>query len=689
MIGHGHIDPVWLWPWSEGVSIVHSTFRSALDRMKETPDVVFAASSARFYQWVADNDPAMLNEIRQRVKEGRWNVVGGWWVEPDMNLPSGEAMVRQGLYGQRTLQKLIGTRAKVAFNPDAFGHAGTVPQIVRQQGMENYVFMRPGPHEKTIPANLFWWEGVDGSRVLAYRLPISYNLHGDVQGRLVDILKLAPEQPMTDILAFYGVGDHGGGPTKKNIQGINEIKADKDAPTIQHTSLNRYFEVIRSKNLNLPTVKDDLQHHAVGCYSAAGEIKKNNRLSEAALVTAEKISAVGSRMWGAKYPREELTKAWKELLFMQFHDSLPGSSLVAHSQDAREGYNYALHVARSATTMAIQKLEWQVASEDAESEYLLLFNPHAWEINANVEYDLNHKENPTVTDDKGRVLPSQYIQAQSVTGRKRILFNTAIPAMGYRQIRIRKGDLVSQPGVIVGKNSLENEFYRITFSSDGRIGIFDKEVGREVFKGGATGCKGIIIDDPSDTWSHEVVDFTKNTTGSYAYTTKGVIGAFGDATFKILENGPLRGAIRIETSYGDSVMTTDWKLTAGSRKIEANVSLNWNEKLKMLKLSFPVDVAASRATYEVPYGCITRPVNGQEDPGQRWIDVTGQRGDSIYGLTLFNDAKYGYSILDSDMQITATRSAPYAHHGPRKLSELAPDGNYAWQDQGYRRFACC
>ena len=123
MIGHGHIDPVWLWPWSEGVSIVHSTFRSALDRMKETPDVVFAASSARFYQWVADNDPAMLNEIRQRVKEGRWNVVGGWWVEPDMNLPSGEAMVRQGLYGQRTLQKLIGTRAKVAFNPDAFGHA--------------------------------------------------------------------------------------------------------------------------------------------------------------------------------------------------------------------------------------------------------------------------------------------------------------------------------------------------------------------------------------------------------------------------------------------------------------------------------------------------------------------------------------------------------------------------------------
>lgn len=686
MIGHGHIDPVWLWPWTEGVSIVHSTFRSALDRMKETPDFVFIASSALFYQWVADNDPAMLNEIRQRVKEGRWNVVGGWWVEPDMNLPSGEAMVRQGLYGQRTLQKLVGTQAKVAFNPDSFGHAGTVPQIICQQGMENYVFMRPATHEKTIPSDLFWWEGPDGSRVLTYRIPLSYNLNDDVQGRLAEILKFVPMQPMMDIMAFYGVGDHGGGPTKKNIQSINQIKADKDAPIIQYSTLNRYFEKIRAKNLNLPTVKDDLQHHAVGCYSAESEIKKNNRLSEAALVTAEKITAVGFHMWGAKYPKDEFTKAWKEILFMQFHDSLAGSSLLAHSQDAREGYNYALHIAHSATTMAIQKLEWQIACEDPQSEYLVLFNPHAWEINANVEYDLNYKENTTVTDEKGQVLPSQYIQAQSVTSRKRILFNTAIPAIGYRQIRIRKEDQVSQSRIIVGKNSLENEFYRIAFSADGQIGVFDKEAGREVFKNGATGCRGMIIDDPSDTWSHEVVDFTKNTSGGYAYTTKGVIGAFGDAKFKILENGPLRGAVRVETSYGDSAMTTDWMLTAGSRKIEANVSLNWNEKLKMLKFSFPVDVDSPQATCEVPYGSIARQTNGQEDPGQRWIDVTGKRGSNTYGLTIFNDAKYGYSILESDMQITVARSAPFAHHGPRKLFELAPDGNCAWQDQGIQTF---
>ena len=146
MIGHGHIDPVWLWRWQEGVAVVHSTFRSALDRMKENPDMCFTASSAQFYQWIADNDPEMLKEIRQRVEEGRWNIVGGWWVEPDVNIPCGESLVRQGLYGQLTFQKLFNKRAKVAFNPDSFGHPGTLPQIIAKQGMDNYCFMRPAAH---------------------------------------------------------------------------------------------------------------------------------------------------------------------------------------------------------------------------------------------------------------------------------------------------------------------------------------------------------------------------------------------------------------------------------------------------------------------------------------------------------------------------------------------------------------
>jgi len=229
MIGQAHIDPVWLWPWREGLAVVHSTFRSALDRMKENPDFAFTASSAQFYEWVAENDPDMLREIRQRMEEGRWGVVGGWWVEPDVNIPSGESLVRQGLYGQLTLRRLVGRAAKVAYNPDSFGHPGTLAQILKLQGMNEYVFMRPMPREKTLPANLFWWEAPDGTRVLAYRIPISYNDEGGVRGRLEQILRdLKP--PEKTLMAFYGAGDHGGGATKVNLSSIGEIQKQAGAP---------------------------------------------------------------------------------------------------------------------------------------------------------------------------------------------------------------------------------------------------------------------------------------------------------------------------------------------------------------------------------------------------------------------------------------------------------------------------
>ena len=683
MIGHGHIDPVWLWPWHEGISIVHSTFRSALDRMNETPDFVFTSSSAQFYQWVADNDPQMLEEIKRRITEGRWNVVGGWWVEPDVNIPSGESMVRQGLYGQLTMQRLLGVRAQVAFNPDSFGHAGTLPQIFNLQGMNNYVFMRPGPHEKTIPADLFRWEGPDGTQVLTYRIQDSYNAERSVNRRLELILERGSTQPMRSFMAFYGVGDHGGGPTKEAIQSIETLKIEKGAPTVFYSTIDKYFSDMRNdKTLNLPVVKDELQFHAVGCFTADTEIKKNNRIAEFALVTAEKIAGLGSVYWGAHYPKDKFTDAWKQVLFLQFHDSMAGTSVYDHSQHAREGHNFAINIAHNAMAMAVQKLEWQIPSEDPASEYVVVFNPHAWEVKTNVEYDLNNKPNPLITNERGEVLPSQIVQAQSVTGRRRFLFNTSIPAMGYRQIRIRRGENISESKVSADNNRLENEFYRITFSPDGQIGIFDKETGREVFKNGATGCKGVIIDDPSDTWSHEVVDFTKSIPGAYNYTTKGEIGAFGHAKLKVIETGPLRAAMRVQSAYGDSDMTIDWLLTAGSRNIEARVSLNWHEKLKMLKFSFPVDVESSKVTYEIPYGFIVREADGKEEPGQRWIDVTGQQSGATYGLTVFNDAKYGYSTNGSDMRITVTRSAPYAHHGPGALANMDPDNKAYWQDQG-------
>lgn len=676
LIGHAHIDPVWLWPWQEGISVVHSTFRSALDRMNETPDFAFTASSAQFYEWVAENDPEMLAEIRKRVGEGRWNVVGGWWVEPDMNIPGGEAMVRQGLYGQRTLEKLTGRRATVAFNPDSFGHTGTLPQIIKSQGMDNYVFMRPGPGEKEIPADMFWWEGPDGSSVLTYRIPISYNDSRSVRGRLEKVMEQFRDQPFRSFMSYYGAGDHGGGATKENIASIKEIQDESGAPVLIFSTPEKYFAEIRGdKNLNLPVIKDDLQHHAVGCYTAEAEIKKNNRLAEAALITAEKISALGSVIWNFNYPREEFTSAWKRVLFLQFHDSLAGTSVPEHSASAREGYSYALDVAHQAVYKAVQKLEWQIESKDPSSQYMIAFNPHAWDIKGNIEYDFNWdlKTPSTAEDEKGNLLRHQWTAGTTETGsRKGIVVRTTIPALGYRQIRIRAGEPQdAMPGVRAAGNSIENEFLKLTVHESGSIGLLDKENGIEVFRGNCSGCRAIVIDDPSDTWSHDIKSFSKE------------IGSFGNAIVKIPETGPLRGIIRSVSEYGDSTLTIDWILYAGARTVEAKVSLNWNEKLKMVKFSFPVNVDSPEATYETSYGFIRRKANGDEDPGQRWIDVTGTGKGAAYGLAVINDAKYGYSVKGNDMRISVIRSAVFAHHIPRVLEM---DKEHIWQDQGIHTF---
>ena len=676
MIGHGHIDPVWLWPWREGVSVVHSTFRSNLDRMNESPGFAFVASSAQFYQWVAENDPEMLKEIRKRVEEGRWNIVGGWWVEPDVNIPGGEALARQGLYGQKTFQRLLGQKAKVGFNPDSFGHAGTLPQILNLQGLKYYSFMRPGPHEKTIPADLFWWESPDGSKVLSYRIPVSYNERETLDDRIKKILERFQGQPMKSFMAFYGAGDHGGGATKINIKSIEELEKEKGAPAVLFSTMDRYFEEVEKSNLDLPTVKDDLQHHAQGCYTAEVEIKKGNRQSETALITAEKLTALGAWKWGATYPKDDLTSAWKRVLFLQFHDSLAGTSVPEHSQSARESYGFALDTAHQSLYMAIQKLEWQVPTEDPNSEYLIVFNPHAWETRNVIEYDFNwdlKKKLSRVEDNKGNVLAHQWETGTTQTNKyKKLITEVKLPPMGYCQIRLMDKKSSSVTGGAIAKNNiLENEYYRLSFSKNGEVGIFDKETGQEVFSGKESGCKAIIIDDPSDTWSHDVKSFSDE------------IGAFGNAEIKVLYEGNLKATIRVKSTYGDSSLTTDWTLIKGSRNIEANVKLDWHERLKMLKFSFPVNIESAESTYEVPYGHIVRETDGDENPGQRWIDVTGQQNGKTYGLTVINDAKYGYNVIDNDMRISVSRSSVFGHHQPTVLDL---EKEYYWMDQGIHTF---
>jgi len=683
MIGNAHIDVPWLWPLAESNSVVHSTFRSALDRLKEDPQVTMTTSSSQFYEWIADSDPAMLAEIRKRVDEGRWDLVGGWWIEPDVNIPNGESLIRQGLYGQQTLKRLFGRTATVGYNPDSFGHTGSLPQILKLQGMPNYVFMRPNATEKQLPSSLFWWHGIDGTKVLTFRIPLAYDDAGDVRNHMLREIDLLHGQAVRDDMEFYGIGDHGGGPTKLNISSIHRIQGEKGAPELLFSTPDRYFSEVRTAAFlrDIPTVADDMQHHSVGCYTAGSDLKKLNRSTESVLMTAEKMAAIGHVAWGASYPKDDLTKAWKKVLLLQFHDSLAATTLPSYFEAAKEGFGRARDIAHDAMYLAAEKLAWQVPATDPASKYLVVFNPHAWTTDMRIEYDLGwNPKTPTVLEDEeGRAIPFQWIDATTtVSDRIGLAADVEVPAMGYRQIRLHPAQTAtpqSDSALHINDSEMENEHLRVRFFADGSIGIFDKDAQREVLRGADVrnngGMRAIVIDDPSDTWSHHV----------RAYDHE--IGSFALQNIKMIESGPLRVRMRAQYAYGASHLNLDYLLYAHSRDVEIRVSLDWHEHQKMLKFALPVNVDQPKATYEIAYGAMERETHGDEDPGQRWIDVTGTADGKTYGLGLVNDAKYGYSVDGSEMRISVARSAVFAHHEPRTLDA---DKDYLWMDQGVQNF---
>jgi alpha-mannosidase len=434
MIGNAHIDPVWLWQWQEGFHEVKATFRSALDRMNEDKDFTFTASSAAFYEWVEKNDPPMFAEIQDRVEQGRWQIVGGWWIEPDCNLPCGESFARQALYGQRYFQRKFNKIARIGYNVDSFGHNGMLPQILSKSRLKFYVFMRPMPHEKDLPGRLFWWEADDGSRVLAFRLPFSYaSWHADLESHIAQCATEL-EPPLNETLCFYGVGDHGGGPTRANLDSIHRLNEDPRYPRLVFDQPEHWFDRVKAAGIDFPVVHDDLQHHASGCYAAHSAVKRWNRKAENLLLTAESYSAIAQWAVAQPYP-PDFERAWKNVLFNQFHDILAGTSIPDAYEDVRDQLGEATSIAARALNYAVQSIAWQVKIPQEENlTPILVFNPHAWESQVNVELEINDRGSPIVIhDDAGQVTPAQRLQSQSTAlWRSRLNFIANLPPLGYR-----------------------------------------------------------------------------------------------------------------------------------------------------------------------------------------------------------------------------------------------------------------
>lgn len=670
MIGNAHLDPVWLWDWREGFQENKATFYSALNRMEEFDDFIFTSSSAQFYQWIEENEPELFEKIRQRIQEGRWVICGGWWVQPDCNIPGGESFARHSLLGQTYFQEKFGVTAKTGYCVDSFGHNGMLPQILRKSGMENYVFMRPGPHEKDLPARAFLWESPDGSRVKAFRLPYSYGLWEGLEEN-IDKMLLEEFSPGVDhMMCFYGVGNHGGGPTVENLKNIRTLREKREDLEIAFSSPDQYFAEIA--DCALPVVRDDLQHHAAGCYAAETMVKTMNRRAEAALCTAE-IFAEAARAKGLKDYSGRLGEAWEQVLFNQFHDTLAGSSIEKAYYDARNQLGEAVAVASRCENNALQAIAFRIhIPQNPDTLPVVVFNPHSWQVTAPVELENGMFRNGlsleelVVEDCDGRILPHQQIDpACRVPGRKRITFIATVPPLGYALFTLKKGEkqaTVLEPDTFC----MENEFLRVCFDREtGNVAsVWDKEQNREILAGPAS---AVVIEDDTDTWGHTLKKLKRQA------------GEFRLTFAKVLDSGPVRTCLRVTAVFGKSTLVQTYSLYAEARQLAVQASVNWQEHSRALKLYFPVAAQGGEAGCEIPFGWMKKEQNGFEEPMQRWADISGEN----CGLSILNDNKYSVDFENDTIGLTVLRSPVYAQHDPYVLRE---DEEYDYMDQGISRF---
>jgi alpha-mannosidase len=694
LIGNAHIDPVWLWRWQDGFAEIKATYRAALDRINEFPDFIFTSACACYYEWVEQNAPEMFEEIKKRVSEGRFAIVGGFWIQPDCNIPSGESFCRHALYSQRYFNEKFGCVARVGYNVDSFGHNGMLPQIYRKSGMDAYVFMRPDEREKDLPASLFHWKSPDGSEVSAFRIPISY---GDWTGNLDTsafsgqhpvVIKIHATQRLQQdenlpMMCFYGVGNHGGGPTIASLRAIEAFRKQQPA-AVRFASPEMYFEDAPEEGL--PVVTGDLQHHASGCYAANSLVKMLNRRAENRLLSTEKLMTCAFRLLGHLYDRPMLERAWRKLLFNQFHDILAGCCIKEAYEDAIESFGESLSLAAELGNAALQKISWNVDTTGGSNPVLskekdwmiweqenkgvpvIVFNPHSFEVEAPIRIN---KEISGVTTHDGFPVPVQRIRG-SQTNTKDIyntLFVAKLPALGYATYWIFKDREFSPalgPAFAHAEETvLENEVLRVEFSRETGdiVSIFDKVRGEQLLS--APGYAAVIDESDSDTWAHGIFEFSKE------------VGRFGRPVIHVLENGPLRACIRVEQHFENTVLRQDYRLLSGRAQLDVNVRMDVRLRHRQIKLCFPLAVQDGQPVYSMPYGFLAKKPDGLEEPSQQWVAVAK---DGVPRIALINDGKYSFSMKDNVLRMVAVRTPAYAdHYGIR-------DEQMEYTDQGVGEF---
>ncbi|MBN2853240.1 MAG: alpha-mannosidase [Clostridia bacterium] len=616
-IGHAHLDLAWRWPIRESIRKGARTFATALMNLDKYPDYVFGASQPQLYQWMKDSYPVLYDRVKKNIVEGRWEAQGAMWVESDTNITGGESLVRQVVYGKTFYREEFGIDVKTLWLPDVFGYSAALPQILKKSGVDYFMTIKLSWSEfNAFPHHTFWWEGLDGSKVLTHMPPEgNYNSSGAPRA-VKAIEKSFLDKGISDeALLLFGIGDGGGGPGEEHIERLMREKQLQGLLPVTQEFSQHFFDRIVKNGEKYQTWAGELylEYHR-GTYTTQGRSKLYNRKIEVALRELELACAeTGSTDYLA-----EINLIWKEVLLYQFHDILPGSSITRVYEESHQRYEVL--------QKRIEEMTASLRNEPSmNNQYVKLYNSLSWERKKWIEYDGKWK----------------YV---------------TIPPMGYI---IKKFDETDRNHFVKAcDDSIENELLKVVFNSNGTIkSIYDKENSRETVKEGfAANQFGFYLDD-GDAW-----DFP------YDYELR-TVGENKLVKLECTTEGPM-AVCHLEFEYGKSIISQKIVLMSLSRRVDFHTQLNWNDHNIMMRTYFPVAVSSDNVTCEIQFGNIKRPTHKNtswdmakfEVCAHKWADLS-QRD---YGVSLLNDSKYGYSVSNDTFNLALLRSPEKADKKPEQ-----------------------
>jgi len=660
VVGHSHMDVAYRWQWNEMENReLFSTFSKVLDVLDNHPELHYVQSYLLYYSTIQKRFPKLFNKVKQSIKENRWSVVGGQWVEPDESLPSGESLIRQFLIAHDYYSRNLGIEnVSIAWSPDAFtGHLCTLPKIYAGCGIKNYVFSRESPLDKKI----FWWESRDGSKILAYKIPGSYNPN---YKKLPELIKNWSEiAGYNSAMVTVGKGDHGGGPCDNDFYALDSLYK-KSNLKVEFISPEDYFKELRNSDNVWPVQMTEFGVQSLenqwwsGCYTSQAKIKKLNRYYENKLITAEKFSAIGTMHKGKPfYPREDFLKAWEILLFNQFHDIIPGTLADLGVNDVYEDYNRLGQITSELLNYGLENIGNRINTSEMEGIPLVVYNPHSWAVRQFVEARIKFIKKTHsfyLKDSAGKNIPYSVINKSDDELEYKILINDeTIPAMGYKVFEVIEGaDEKVKSDLKASDNCIENNYYIIKWNSDGIFSIFSKKIDKEILKENSDRLQ--LLEDNGSSWGFKL-------TGK-EFLVKSLKNP------EIVFRSPLKVVVQWEDYYQSSKFIRQMIVNANSVQIDFNMDVDWHSRNKFLKVVFNTNVEKGKAFYDQPYGYVQRDETGKDVPAQEWIDYSS----SDYGVSLLNNGKYGFSMKDGKLSMSVVR-------GPGDMDPRMDEGKHSFK----------